>query len=64
MKDDWRTYLNKNKRGSVVHVAATMGGHDGADIEGEEMSDEEGLNPAHVINLPDDDDIEDYIWIS
>jgi len=63
MKDNWRTYLNKNKRGSFVfvHVAATMGGHNGAEMEEEEVSDEEDLNLAHSIDLPDDDD---YISIN
>ena len=30
MRDNWRIYLNKKKRGSFVHVAASMGGHNGA----------------------------------
>ena len=59
MKDNWRTYLNKNKRGSFVHVAASMGGNNGAETEVEEVSDEEGINHAHAIDLPDDDAIED-----
>ena len=41
-----------------MHVAASMGGHNGAEMEEEEMSDEEGINYAHGIDLPDDD-IED-----
>ena len=56
MKDNWRTYLNKNKRGSFVHVAASMGGHNVVDMEEEEVSDEEGINLSHTIELPDDDD--------
>ena len=56
MKDNWRKYLNKNKRGSFVHVAATMGGHNGAEMEEEEVSDKEDINLAHTIDLPDDDD--------
>ena len=56
MKDNWRTCLNKNKRGSFVHVAATMDGHNGAEVEVEEVSDEEDINQAHTIDLPDDDD--------
>ena len=42
-----------------MHVAATMGGHNGAEMEDEEMSDEEGNNQSYVIELPDDDDMED-----
>ena len=49
----------QNKRESFVHVAATMGGHNGAEMEEEEMSDEEGNNQSCVIELPDDDDMED-----
>jgi len=56
MKDNWRPYLNKNKRGSFVHVAATMGGHHGAEMEEEEILDEEDMNLAHNIDLADDDD--------
>ena len=59
MKENWRTFLNKNKRGSFVHVAATMGGHNGAEMEEEEVSDEEDMNQTHTIDLPDDDDNED-----
>jgi len=64
MKENWRTYLNRNKRGSFVHVAVTMGGHNGAEMEEEEMSDEEGNNQSYVIELPDDDNMEDYMRIN
>jgi len=59
MKENWRTYLNINKRGSFVHVAANMGGHNVAEMEEEEASDEEDMNQTHTIDLPDDDDNED-----
>jgi len=42
-----------------VHVAATMGEHNGAEMEEEKMSDEEGPNHAYAIDLSDGDDIED-----
>ena len=43
-----------NKRSLFVHVAASMGGHDGKDSGAkDDMSDEEENN--HVIDLPDDD---------
>jgi len=58
MRDNWRMYLNKNKRGSFMYVAASMGGHNGAKMEDEDMFDEEDINHAHIIDLPDDD-IED-----
>ena len=45
-----------------MQVAASMGGHNGAEMEEEEMPDEEGINYAHAIDLPDDD-IKDWIWI-
>ena len=56
MKDNWRTYLNKNKRGSFVHVAASMGGHNGEEMEEEEILDEEDTNQSHIIHLPNDDE--------
>ena len=56
MKDNWRTYLNKNKRGSFVHVAASMGGHNGEEMEEEEKLDEEDTNQSHTIHLPTDDE--------
>jgi len=58
MRDNWRMYLNKNRRGSFMHVAASMGGHNGAEMEEDDMLDEEDINHAHAIDLPDDD-IED-----
>jgi len=39
-----------------------MGGCNGADMEEEEMFDEEGLNHAYAIELPADDDILDWMW--
>jgi len=60
MKDNWRTDPNKNKRGSFVHIVTTMGGHIGAAMEEEEVSDAEDImNQAHIIDLPDDDDMGD-----
>jgi hypothetical protein len=56
MKDNWRTYLKKNKRGSFVHVAASMGGHNGEEMEEEEILDEEDMNQSHTIHLPNDDE--------
>ena len=56
MKDNWRTYLNKNKRGSFVHVAASMGGHNGEEMEEEEILDEEDTNQSHIKHLPNDDE--------
>jgi len=53
MEDNWRTYLNKNKRGSFVHVATCIGDHNGGDSGDEDMYDEEGTK--HAIDLPDDD---------
>ena len=40
MKDNWSTYLNKNKIGSFVYVAASMGGNNGVEMKEEEISDE------------------------
>ena len=56
MKDNWSTYLNKNKSGSFVYVAASMGGHNGGEMEEEEIYDGEDMNLSHIIDLPDDDD--------
>ena len=64
MQENQRIYLNKNKRGSFLHVAATMGGHNGAEMEEEEMSDEEGNDQSYVIELPNDDDMEDQMRIN
>ena len=55
-KDNWRAYLNKNKRGSFVHVVASMGGHNGEEMEEEEILDEEDTNQSHIIHLPNDDE--------
>ena len=38
LTDNWRTYPSKNQRDSVMHIAASMGGHIGGDVEDEEMS--------------------------
>jgi len=46
MRYNWRTYLNKNKRGSFVYITASTGSHIGGDVEEEEMSEEEGNNHA------------------
>ena len=41
--------------GSFVHVAASMGGHNGEEMEEEEILDEEDMNQSHTIHLPDDE---------
>ena len=56
IKDNLRAYLDKNKRGSFVHVAASMGGHNGEEMEEDEMLDEEDMNQLHTIHLPNDDE--------
>ena len=38
-----------------MHVAASMGGHNRAEMEDEDMLDEEDINHVHAIDLPDDD---------
>ena len=45
-----------NKRGSCVHVAASMGGHNGEEMEEKEILDEEDTNQSHTIHLPNDDE--------